>query len=189
MATLAELRARKTAKLPERDIEVCLDHTLLRQVEQLTAEKEDLQSTEGKPVRKMAEGTNPRIAEIDAEIEALYSQMREASGKLTLRAVSGGAWALWKDEHPPREGNPSDERLAIGLVNSTDLLDDLGRWVVAWNGEPLAQDDWDGWLAEQVAPGDLADLVQQVVFMQEGRSPIVPKSSVVSSETTTTGDA
>jgi hypothetical protein len=82
------------------------------------------------------------VAEIDAELAALFDRMRESEGDLLLRAIGGGEWQRFKDDHPAREGNKSDEETAYGLCDSTALLADLGRFVVAWNGENFGADDW-----------------------------------------------
>ena len=192
MPTLAELRARKTKSLPTRTRRITLDLALLADVQRLEEEKRDLlieaerkadDEKSDAPRRKMAEGIPARVGEIDAELGALYDKMRASEGELLLRGVTGGEWQAWKDEHPPREGNQSDERAAYGLCNATDLLNDLGRYVAAWDGEDLAEGDWDGWLRDQVAPGDLRDLVSDVVSMHEVSGVRAPKSSSVSSET------
>lgn len=187
--TLAQLRARKTKpkELREWDVEVCLDHALQSDLDRLSEELAELQAAaKGAPKRKMAQGADPREAELAAEIERVQSAMRETTGKLTLRTIEAGEWIRWKDENPPREGIPSDQRLCYGLVSSTALISDLGRWVVAWDGEPLEDDDWAGWLSGQLAPGDLADCANAVVMHQEERSTILPKSMTVSSSTPST---
>lgn len=192
MASLADLRAQKDkpASLPTRVISICLDQQILGDIQRLTAEKNDLLvqaavdvNAEDKPSRpkRTGEGKNPRLAEIDAELEPLYARLREAEGELLLSAREGGAWLRWKDEHPPREKNESDDRLAYGLVNASDLLDDLGKYVVSWNGDDFGPGEWDGWFKAKVAPADLGALVSAVVELHESRVS-APKSLSVSSE-------
>lgn len=185
--TLAELRARKHKSLPTHVQRLTLDQDLLADVQRLEAERNDLlvEAQRAKPVddesdgppRKMAgKSLPPRVEEINAELAGLYDRLRDSEGELLLRGISGGEWQQWKDEHPPREGNVSDQEVAYGLCNATDLLNDLGRYVVSWEGEELAADDWRGWFAVQVAPGDLRDLVNAVVMMHERSGVRAPKS-------------
>lgn len=186
--TLAELRAMTTPKLPTRVERICLNFEVLGQVEQLQNEKQGLlveamrsqPTDEGEerkgPPRKLAEPAKPpRVVEIDAELEVLYDAMREYEGDLELHGIDGGTWVTWKDEHPPREGNKADEDLGYGLVDTTALLQDLGRYAYSWDGDPFKEGDWHGWFASRVASADLAVLVKRVVEMQEGRVS-VPKA-------------
>lgn len=193
--TLAELRASREKKLPTRIATVCLDLEALADAQRLQAEKENVllearrhnDDGDGPPAR-LGETIPPRVAEIEAELSALWDRMRESEGELLLRAIPGGEWQRWKDEHPPRDDNRTDEQTTFGVCNGQDLLNDLGRFVVSWNGEQLAEGDWDTWLADQIAPADLAALVGLVVEMHEVRI-TVPKSSPVSSATQVPADA
>lgn len=189
--TLAELRAAKDepASLPTHLARICLDQKVLANIQRLTAEKNHLLLTTPAPAddeekearpRRAGEKVDPRIAEIDAELEVQYDEMRENEGELLLRAGDGGVWLRWKDDHPPREGNESDERLAYGLCNAADLMDELGTYVAAWNGDDLGPGEWDSWFKSKVAPADLGALVNAVVQMHESRI-LVPKSSTGSS--------
>lgn len=188
--TLADLRARKSGSgsRPTRVRRVTLDIGLLADIQRLEEEKRDLQvearrhtSEEdrepGQRRRKMGEGASPRLAEIETELGTLYDRLRQSEGELLLRGLTGGEWQTWKDDHPPRAENVTDAEVAYGLCNATDLLNDLGRFVVAWEGETLDEGDWDGWLRDQVAPGDLRDLVNDVVAMHELSGVRAPKSS------------
>lgn len=202
MATLAELRARKQKQKsrPTRVRRVTLDIDLLADVQRLEEEKRDLlteasrrhDDDEGNrnpdgSVKKMGQGGEAatRLGEIEAELRALYDRLRESEGEILLRGIAGGEWQRWKDDHPPREGNVTDAEVAFGLCNATDVLDDLGRYVASWNGEDLEPGDWDGWLRDSIAPGDLRDLVSDVVSMHEVSGVRAPKSSTASSETET----
>ncbi len=198
--TLAELRAEKAAKLPTRSERICLNLELIEQVQLLQSEKNDilvaaqLDSTEDDAAqesrartRKASEAPTelpPRVAEIDAALSALWDQMREYEGNLGLRGIDGAKWQAYKDEHPPRDGNKSDEDIGYGLVDTTALMGDLGDWAKTWDGDPLADGDWAGWLSARIAPADLSDLVRRVVQMQELRVPIPPKAPSGSPATT-----
>lgn len=195
--SLADLRRERPTSLPTRVVKVCLDQAVLAEVQRLEAEKNELliqaqmqrsdDPDAGGPPKRMVPRESPRVAEINTELAAQYATMRESEGELLLRAVSGGRWMRWKDDHPAREDNTSDELIAYGYCNAADLLDSLSDFVAEWNGEPLAADDWT-WLSEQIAPADLRELCQQVVEMHETRVTI-PKSPSASSgeETSATG--
>lgn len=185
MATLAELRASKPdpESAPTRTYRLCLDHSALADVQRLEGEKNDLLiealrggEQEGQKRRKMAEGAvPPRVAEIDAELEAAYDKMRAAEGVLRMRPIPGGEWQRWKDEHPARKDNEADLRVTYGRCNATDLMDILGRFAVEWEGEPLAESDWAGVMLPRIAPADLPELCTLVVEMHE--APLtLPKS-------------
>src|SRR3546814_17618114 len=68
--------------------------------------------------------------------------------------LDGGAWQRWKDLHPPREDNRADLQLTGGLCDSSALFGDLATFVESWNGEKVADGDWDGWLAESITYAD-----------------------------------
>lgn len=133
-------------------------------------------------ITKLTEALVERAREAQAKMAAIWDQMREVEGELTLRAIDGGEWQRWKDKHPAREGNVSDEQTCYGFCNTADLMADLGRYVVAWEGEELSPTDWSGWLAKKVAPADLREMCMVVVQMHETKVS-VPKSLTVSSET------
>lgn len=186
--SLADLKA-KPKQLPTRTVRICLDQEAVADVQRLDAEKRDLllesqRSDDGdqKP-RRVGEGPNPRLAEIDTELEALFDRMRESEGDLLLRAVDGGVWQRFKDANPPREGSKTDEDAAYGICDSSALLNDLGRYVAAWEGEQFGPNDWADWFAAQVAPADLAELCREVVQLHESRIR-VPKARLIDSSAT-----
>ncbi|HEY9251011.1 MAG TPA: hypothetical protein VIP58_03475 [Nocardioides sp.] len=186
MPTLAEVRARKQT-LPTREKRVCLDLAAISEVEVLEAEKRDLlvEAEERKDgtgrARKASEGANPRLAQIETEMEALFDRMRESEGSITLRAVTGGDWHRFKEANPARGEDDAnhklDEKIAWGVCNASVLLDELPRFVAAWEGEELQPGDWVT-IADQIAPADLRDIVTTVVSMHENlNGAIVPPKS------------
>jgi hypothetical protein len=194
--TLEQIRARAKGKaklLPTHVVPIILDLELVAQVERLAREQEDLlvdaQRTDAsgratKPPPKASQKTrNPRLDEIEAELAGLYNRIRENEGELLIRAIDGGKWQSWKDEHPAREDNRVDEEAGLGLVNTTALMAELGDYVEAWNGQPLQPGDWDEAFVPQVAPGDLRALVTAVVLLQERTGLRIPKSPSGSSTT------
>lgn len=201
MPTLAELRAQSGPKpLPKKSVTVTLveGQHLLAQSQQLDEELLDLRvqaevdqakgDEEGrdrtrKAGQKKNDSEDPRVEEIRAEQRAVVDQLAEFQATLALTGLTGGAWQRYKDEHPPREDNEADLRLTRSLCNSSDLFANLGRFVVAWEGEELADGDWDGWLSERICYADRRDLVTEVVDMHESRLPRAPKSRSSSSST------
>lgn len=206
--SIAELRASTRASLPRDQVPVCVAQGVVSDVEALAIEKTALErdlsrlerADETKP-RKMAEGRDPgieviesRIAEIDQGLEALYDEMREHTGMVTLQAVASGDWRRWADDHPPREDKGTDDggrpglmvvdvEVGRGYVNATALIARLGDFVKEWNGDPITAEDWE-WLAATAAPGDLKSLARRVVEMHEGEGKkALPKSSTGSSST------
>lgn len=199
MPTLAELRAQTGPKpLPKATCTVTMvegQHLLARSQQLndelldvlLEADREKAKDEGGRErVRKAGERKppeNPRIAELRAEMQDVVDQLGQFQGLLDLSGLSGGAWQRYKDDHPPREDSKADTTLARGLCNSSDLFADLGRFVVAWDGEELADGDWDGWLAERLCYADLRDLVTEIVDLHESKLSRAPKSQSSSSST------
>lgn len=185
MPTLAEVRARKQT-LPTREKRVCLDLAAISEVEVLEAEKRDLlveaeERKDGGRARKASEGANPRLAQIETEMESLFDRMRESEGSITLRAITGGEWHRFKEANPARGEDDAnhklDEKIAWGVCNASVLLDELPRFVAAWEGEELQSGDWVT-IADQIAPADLRDIVTTVVSMHENlNGAIVPPKS------------
>lgn len=179
---LAELRASAKPTRPTFVKRLTLDIELIADIERLQTEKQDLlheaeahKGDDAKP-RKGGAGVGPRLAEVDQELVALFAKMRESEGELLIRGMTGGEWQRWKDEHPPREDNVTDETVAGGICNASALLADLGKYAAEWNGEALAEGDWSGWMADMIAPGDLRDLVAAFVWNHEKSGVRIPKS-------------
>src|SRR3954468_2024416 len=89
---------------------VCLDGQAVAEIQRLEREKgvilaevKEAQEAGTARTRKAAQGADPRIVAIDAEMDKLDDRRRERSGDLTLRATSGGEWTRWITEHPARE--------------------------------------------------------------------------------------
>lgn len=205
-STLSDLRAQAAKKptsyatriLPD----VCLDQDATAKVQRLMAEHANLEQEESarqeaeseardtdapKPPSKLAEAPepskpNPRLAEVSAEIEALWEAMRPSTGDILLTAIDGGEWMRWKDDNPAREDNQSDMMLTFGICNATALAADLGRYVIAWNDEAVGPEDWSGWMSARVSSADRGAAVRMIVEMHETRLS-VPKGLSGSSVT------
>lgn len=199
--SIADMKAEASAAEPvevlSEPIELCLAQHLVAKIHTLIAEKQNL--APGKPkriedpeaaarVRKGGQSKpkpHPRVAEIDAEVEAAYDEMRDYTGILRLRRSESGDWFNWTATHEPREGNALDEEVAYGYANATDLIADLGTWAATWNDEPI--EDWP-FIASRLTPGDLKKLAKRVVSMHEGEG-AVPKSRPASSGDQTSATA
>jgi hypothetical protein len=199
--TLAELRASSVVTLPERTYPICLAQNLVAEVELLSNEQTEIQMAkrlldpEGEPVQKpkrLAEAENPRVTEIRDRLEQLYEEMRDHTGVLLLRAQESGWWTTWRDENPARPGpadesgrptvNAVDQFVTQGWCDSSALLDDLGRYVVSYNDEPMTPENW-AFIRSAAAPGDLKAVCTLVVQMQEGAGARAPKASSSPSST------
>lgn len=200
--SLAEIRGSASTSLPERTYRLCLAQALVAEVQSLTTEKANLEAEEPRrnddedgPKPRVGQGQNPRLAEIKARLEQIIGEMNEHTGELRLRATTAGEWRRWVDAHPARETgldkrgvpilHPADADVAYGFANASDLLDNLGAYVVAWNGEPLQAGDWD-FIMGKAAGGDLKELCRIVVQMHE-TSVAVPKLPSSSSTFPTIG--
>lgn len=198
--TLAELRASRAVALPERTIPICLAQGLVAEAQALSEEKVELAlgrqpSEDGttKPTR-VGRPEDVRLAEIEERLQALFEEMREHTGQLRVRGIETGKWVRWRDENPPRRDgtddngrptlNPVDVNVAYSWCNASALLEDLGRYVVAWNDEPMTPEDW-LFISSKAAAGDLKALVSLVVEMHEGAGSRAPKALSKPSSTST----
>lgn len=188
--TLAELRASRSVTPPERTYALCLAQGLVAEAQALQEEKIDLalpaKEDGAKAPGRLGRPEDVRLAEIDTRLEALFEDMREHTGSLRVRAIETGEWVRWRDAHPPRQGgsdengnrvlNPIDVTIAYSWCDASALLADLGRYMVAWNDEPMTPEDWQ-FISSKAAPGDLKALVSMVVEMHEGTGSRAPKAS------------
>lgn len=168
--SLADLRSgARSAALPERAYQLCIRRDLLARTDSLVDELQSALSAaqmKSGPFRVGEQPESPRVQEIRAELGDLYDEMDDATGELVLRAVPDGVWRRWVNTHPAVEGDQRDEQVAYGLCSADALAGDLGTYAVSWNGEPLADGDWD-LLAPNISGGDLKQLVAIVVQLQE----------------------
>lgn len=215
---LARLLASPTTSRPERDVDICLAQGIPAQIgalgqkaTELADELAELQAAApgapgadanaGQSPRKMAQGLDPRITEIEAErdqtkaeIRRLSDIMREHTGKLTVaKTISQGEWRRWADANPAREDGRDDHGRPVlngydllvtrGYCNATALLERLGDFATEWDGEPLAKGQWDA-LVATAHPGDLKAAAGEVVKIYEGDgAKALPKSLTGSFET------
>lgn len=180
MKSLSDLRSEKPKGRPERTVRVCLKPELVAKIERLTGELADLPEPEPrKTPRKMYEAEaaemSPEEQRIRAELAAALNEMQDYEGEITVRAsLSDGEWRNWVDAHPTRAKDDEaehgrDQKIAFGACNADDLLDDLGTFAHAWNGEPLGDGDWAEVFDGSVARGDKIEMARAVVLMYENR--------------------
>ncbi|MDN7120306.1 hypothetical protein INN71_02755 [Nocardioides sp. ChNu-153] len=195
--SLSELRADTRPDGQPRRVEriksICLAQHLVAEAQRLQAARADAFTA----VRTEQEGEAPRsmvrspaesaLNAIDTELAAIGEQMRDATGELLLRGMTGGEWRRWVSEHPARKGNAIDERWGLGVVDADALANDLGKWVVSYNDEPVDADAL-AFILDSAAAADVNDMVSIVVQMHE-ISVTIPKSRSASSDSPTSAPA
>jgi hypothetical protein len=170
--SLDDLRKGSPVARTERVYQLCLRRDLMAEVDALTGELSSMaratsDEDENRPPRRKGEGGNPQEKAVAERLAALADEMDDATGDLRLRAIPDGEWRRWVNDHPPREKDERDEQIGYGICNTDDLANDLGKWALSWNGDDLADGDWDRIFATNTAGGDLKALVSLVVLMQE----------------------
>lgn len=185
--SLAELRASTRTSLPVWSYSICLAQGLVAEVQRL--EEQILEARlprrdadDDGPPRRLAEGVDPKIAELEDRKAALYDEMREHTGELRLVGKPAGEWRRFVDANPPRKDSQADEMFAYGLCDADALLARLGEFVESWNGEPLSEVDWQ-FIADRAPAGDLKEICRQVVQMHEMPGARAPKLQTPSSTT------
>lgn len=188
MKSLSDLRAEKPKGRPERTVRVCLKPELVARIERLTGELADLPvPPQPKPNGKMAapdltaeqHAESERIESEDrrirAELDSALVEMSDYEGEITVRAsLTDGEWRQWVDANPARpKGEEAeharDQKIAFGACDADELLEALGRFAYAWNGEPMAAEDWTTVFEPAVARGDKIEMARAVVLMYENR--------------------
>lgn len=162
--SLSEIGKSGVGARPERTYRLCLATSLLAEVQALTEELMSLPrgDAESGP-KKMSDG---RAGEIRQALTSLHEQMESYTGELRLRALPDDEWQEFKDEHPAREDHPEDEEVAGGWCDSDALRADLARWMAAWDGEEMSDEDR-AVVMERAAGADKKQLVTLAVGMQE----------------------
>lgn len=180
---LAELRQqpdRAEKNLARRAYRLCLAQNLLAEMQSLNNEllklTAGLERDEEGPKKPGRVGSPEvaRLQEVRARMVELDAQIDDESGELTIQAIDDGAWDIWVSEHPARQekGDPAgavrDMEVAGGYCNANDLMEaeSLLRFVVAWDGNALAEGDWE-FIYANTSRGDKKELAKLVVTMQE----------------------
>lgn len=191
--SISELRASGQVRRRTRDHTICLDVELADQYREkrqelyeAAAELEEAGEAKQQPGRL---GSRPhkelreRVEALGAELDELADQMAEFEVVVTLQQAETEAWNDWAAANPPRE-QLADEmgRRALvirdaqhgGRCNFDALVKDLDTWVIALNGSPVADGEWE-WLVSKAAPGDVDDVAGAVLELHTGRVSL-PKS-------------
>lgn len=183
MKTLAELRAQKPTGRAKSLVTLCIAPDLVAETHSLTTELGNLPAyadddeVAGPPQKlgdQSAVVARQRAAQIRARLGELLEEMAEYEGNLWICAnLTDGEWRRWVNEHPARgEDDPGydrDLRVTSGVCNADDLIDNLGKFVHEWNGEPVTAEDWADIFEPVVGSGDLAEIASKVVYLYEGR--------------------
>jgi hypothetical protein len=152
--SIEQMRAGGGSRRGTDALELCLAQHLVARVKALQFERQSVavQSArfdgEPDPNQKLG-GVPSRLGEIDAELEG-----EDANGRPVL--------------------SPIDQTVTWGWCDSSALLDRLGKYAVAWNGEPLKPGEWD-WIVDNAVPGDLKEACQRVVALHENVGERAPK--------------
>lgn len=192
--SISEMRASGQVRRGTRDRTICLDVDL---ADEYRRKREDLydvaaeleEATNGKQApgrlgsRPAHKALRERVETLGAELDAIADAMAEFEVVVTLERAETEDWNDWAAENPPRE-QPADElgRRALiirdaqhgGRVNFDALVRALGTWVIALNGDPVTDGEWE-WVVSKASPGDIDDVAQDVLELHTGRVSL-PKS-------------
>lgn len=194
--SISEMRASGHVRRRTRDHTICLDVDLADEYRRLRGELLEaaaaLEEEKGKPQAPGRLGTREKAAlkaareKVEAkgaELDVIADQMAEFEVTVTIEQAETEAWNDWAAANPPREQEPDElgRRALIirdaqrgGRVDFDALVKALPTWVVALNGKPVANGDWE-WIASNAAPGDMDDLAAEVLELHTGRVSL-PKS-------------
>jgi hypothetical protein len=126
---LAKLQAGATR--PRRTVPIVLDGELRQRVEELVFELDQLQpagdETPEPDVRlasraKTKAKPNPRVAELQAELDALSVEVESKTMHVVVEGQPGTPFVAFRAAHPPREGNRADSAWAINVESSQEPL-------------------------------------------------------------------
>lgn len=162
---------RKTARLPEQILPVCLRADLAAEHERLDAE---LRERLDRPVDSMA---GNGAAELADRIEALEAEMRESSYDFVLRALPKRQFRELIAKHPPAPGPdgsvPESDR-QLGVCRKSFFPELIAAVVV----DPQME-DWETFLEDELTDRQFGDLEDAAWFLN--RSEVsVPFSLTVS---------
>lgn len=169
---LSELAQSAVVGLPEREYRLCLASKVVGEVQSLLFQLDEIRAADaaradGNPVDRPRRAAESSPAEpIRLRLAELQPQIDDATGVLTLRGIEQGPWQTWCDAHPARDGNVRDDELARGYCNIDDLIQELGQFMAAWDGEPIDEAGL-ALIMTNAHPGDLSQIASVVVNMQE----------------------
>jgi hypothetical protein len=154
---LSAIRSENSTVRPSRPLKVVVGdgQKYVAEIARLTAEHDELVSRpqpiedETPRPRKLGGQVLPaRVVEIRDRLAEIVPLMREYEGELMVTATaSDGEWEQWRLAHPARDedqpGHRDDLMITRGYCNADDLIDNLARYVTAWEGEELQPGDYD----------------------------------------------
>lgn len=159
---LAAMQA--SATRPRRTVPIVLDGDLAQAITEAQAELDLLTEAgpeSGKRLNSRPKAANPRIAEIGAELEALYLKAEEATMQVVVEGLAGTPMATIRAANPPRDGNRNDMLWSLNLDGARDAL--LHAAIIGHrDGEDIHPVDVDwllGWATEyQIVALEMAAL-------------------------------
>lgn len=168
----------------------------------LSEEQAESKARSRKSAEKVVDDLEPALDEINRDALSVTERLREFQAEVGLEGMTPGEWEQYKLAHPPRitgnyrterdngdviVGAPIYDRLDVqvgaAVVDVSAVLEDLGRFVKTWDGEKVADGEWDDLLGPRVIPSSHAALASKVVLMHQGEVDRVPKSLSDSSGT------
>jgi hypothetical protein len=152
----------RSAKLPERSVEVCMHPDLVAEHERLERE---LDKSRQQIRTSLADGgEEARLAE---QIRTLETDMKESTIEFRLRAMPRPAWKAFVAAHPPRkdeEGN-IHERDRMGVNEETFFPAIIRRCTIR---PELSDELWDLLLTEKLTDRQFDELSNAAWFLNRG---------------------
>lgn len=162
----------KTAKLPERTVDICLRGDLQAEWEDLHRQLADAEAAAAKDKRLNGD---KRAREIGEQITAVQDQMRADTIVFRMRALSRKAWATLLKQHPPREKNEEDAQLGY---NADEFMVALIR-ACTYSPDDLDDEGWAALLDDTTTEWQFAQL-QNTALALNVRKVDVPNSFAAS---------
>jgi hypothetical protein len=166
----------KRAKLPTRDVEICLSTDLQKQYEALHEQLAEAYTREKGDKRLGQVSESKRIAR---QIEDLQAEMREYTIVFRIRSL-GRRWQELVDQHPPREGVAEDVYLGF----NPDTFFDAAIRACTVEPDDLDDEDWADLLGTDKTDGKLTAAqyreLQDAVMAMNVRRIDVPNSLAAS---------
>jgi len=138
----------KSAKLPERTVDICLRGDLQAEWEDLHRQLADAEAAAAKDKRLAG---NTAVRAIGEQITAVQDQMRADTIVFRMRALGRKGWDALLKQHPPRKDNNEDAQLGYNVdtfmealirtctYSPDDLDDDTWRELLGDNDDERAR--------------------------------------------------
>ncbi len=160
--SLSELRKSEHTGPVEHSFDICVAGGLIAEYEELDAQFRAVYvEGGGKPSNlRRADGPSEAV-QIAERMEEMRDQMAEHMASVRVGRAERHKWREFVAEHPPRDGDRDD---AFFRVDMDALVDNLEQHVLAINGEPPGEGDWQ-FIAEVASDGDLREIAAVVATM------------------------